>query len=205
MNQNHCVHIHKNGTVSNQLDKTKRKNDGLSKYTMSHVVCVSNDGGIARDNKRLWTLPDDLEYFHKIIFGKPVIMGRKTFEEMGKIVYEKLKTFNIVLSSALTHSTKTYSVADSLSHAIKLAKQACKDQIYPEIMILGGESIYNETWALINRAYINMVLDPNPPKADRFYIPFQKDAIDFSSFKNYPVPHIEKGENPAILYGIVDL
>lgn len=207
MNQNHCVHIHKNGTVSNHLDESPCKPNGSSKYTMSHIVCVSKDGGISRKNRLLWSLPEDMKYFRKKILGKPLIMGRKTFESMTKHLpeTEALKTFNIVLSSTLPSHGETYWVAGSLSQAIKFAQQSVENQINKEIMILGGESIYNETWALINRAYINMVLDPNPPKADRFYIPFQKDAIDFSPFKNYPVPHAGKGQNPDILYGIVDL
>ncbi|MGB2313835.1 MAG: dihydrofolate reductase [Porticoccaceae bacterium] len=118
------------------------------------IVAVSRNGVIGRDNQLPWHLPEDLKFFKSVTMGKPILMGRKTFESIGRPLPGRT---NIVISrDAQWHSTGV-EVAPSLEAAIQLGRQACRAAGAEEIMVIGGEQIYRLSLPLADRLYLTQV------------------------------------------------
>jgi dihydrofolate reductase len=113
------------------------------------IVAISNNLAIGKDNKLLWHLPNDLKFFKKTTTGHPVIMGRKTFEAIGKPLPNRL---NIVISRNKKENQESLVYCNSLEEAIALAKT--KDE---EIFIIGGGEIYKQSLAIADTLYITQV------------------------------------------------
>ena len=125
---------------------------------ISLVVATGKNLVIGKDNQLLWKLPADLQYFKKLTTGKSIIMGRKTFESIGRALPNRR---NIVISRNSELALEGCEMSSSLKEAI--AKCAGED----EIMIIGGESIYKEALPVADRIYRTLVDDS--PEADRFF------------------------------------
>jgi dihydrofolate reductase len=115
---------------------------------ISLVVAISNNYCIGKDNQLLWHLPKDLKFFKQHTTGKPVIMGRKTFDSIGKPLPNRR---NIVISTNQNLIIEGAEVVNSLQEAITL----CKGE--EEVCIIGGGKIYNEAINIVNKMYITMV------------------------------------------------
>lgn len=121
---------------------------------LSLVVAVAENGVIGRDNGLPWRLPGDLKRFKSITMGKPIIMGRKTFDSIGRPLPGRT---NIVLTRDRTFSDAGVRPAYDLAEAIKIA-EACSDtQGASEIMIIGGAGIYELALAAASRIYLTEV------------------------------------------------
>lgn len=109
-----------------------------------------SDAGIIGINNRLpWKLPADMAWFRKNTLGKPIIMGRRTFESFGaKSLPERQ---NIVVTRDTNFQAQEIETATSIDQAIDLAGDA------KEIMIIGGASIYKQTLPLATRLYMTVV------------------------------------------------
>ncbi len=112
---------------------------------LSHIVAVSENGVIGKDNKLLWDFPEDMAYFKKRTTGKIMIMGRKTFESFGNKPLPK--RFHIVVTrSALDSSHEQVKYVSSMKEAYALAEKMSLSGSWPEeVMIIGGGQIYLET------------------------------------------------------------
>nr|AIA17244.1 Dihydrofolate reductase [uncultured bacterium] len=115
---------------------------------ISIVVAADENGVIGKDNKLPWRLPADLKHFRELPLGKPVLMGRKTFESIGKPLSGRR---NIVLTRAAGVTIEGCTVVNSLDDAIDAAGEA------DELMIIGGAEIYRESLELANRIYLTRV------------------------------------------------
>lgn len=115
---------------------------------ISIVVAADENGVIGKDNKLPWRLPADLKHFRELTLGKPVLMGRKTFESIGKPLSGRR---NIVLTRAAGVTIEGCTVVNSLDDAIDAAGEA------DELMIIGGAEIYRESLELANRIYLTRV------------------------------------------------
>jgi len=105
---------------------------------------------IGLDNKLPWRLPADLQYFKKTTLGKPIIMGRKTFESFGSKPLPGRK--NIVITRDQEYAPgQDISVVSSIKNAIIAAGDV------DEAMIIGGQQIYSQTLLLADRLYITVV------------------------------------------------
>ena len=98
-----------------------------------------------------WRLPTDLKTFRRLTMGKPVIMGRKTFQSIGKALDGRR---NIVVSRDAGFAATDVSVARSLDDAIALARSWCGAD---EIMVIGGAEIYRQALPLADRVYLTRV------------------------------------------------
>lgn len=116
----------------------------------SIVAAVSENNVIGKEGKIPWHLPEDLKRFKQITDGHCVIMGRKTFESIGKPLRNRT---NIVVTSSKEYGAKGVVVADSLEKAFKTAEQLGEE----EVMIAGGERIYEEALPGANRIYLTRV------------------------------------------------
>jgi dihydrofolate reductase len=125
---------------------------------ISIVVATGKNNAIGIDNQMPWHLPADLRYFKDLTTGHPVIMGRKTFESIGKPLPNRR---NIVISRISSLKIEDCEVVSSLEEAIAL----CDPK--KEIMIIGGSSIYELALPKAHRIYRTLV--DVSPKADKFF------------------------------------
>lgn len=123
---------------------------------LSHIVAVSENGVIGKDNKLLWHFPEDLTYFKKRTTGKIMIMGRKTYDSLGKPLP---KRFHIVVSRQ-AHDSGHESVryVSSLREAYTVAEKLVLAKTWPEeVMIVGGGEIYKESLPDTNFIYLTRI------------------------------------------------
>ena len=109
------------------------------------IVAAAQNGVIGRDNQLPWHLPGDLAYFKRTTLGKPVLMGRKTFESIGRPLPGRT---NIVISRQPNWQAPGVTVCNSLEAA--LASAAALPDLQPgaEVMVIGGAEIYRQALAL---------------------------------------------------------
>lgn len=110
---------------------------------MIHLVVAKSDNNvIGHDNQLIWHLPNDLKHFKEITTGHPIIMGRKTFESIGRALPNRT---NIIITRNKNYSIENTKVAHSLNEAIEIAKKIDED-----IFILGGGKIYEQALDLVD-------------------------------------------------------
>ncbi|MGY4674244.1 dihydrofolate reductase [Ursidibacter arcticus] len=114
------------------------------------IVARTLNKVIGKDNAMPWHLPVDLAWFRQNTVGKPVIMGRKTYESIGRLLPKRP---NIILSRSNFVVEGAYS-ATSLEQAVELAKNLASEQ---EIMILGGGELFKQAMPLANKLYLTEI------------------------------------------------
>lgn len=128
---------------------------------ISLIVAAATNNGIGKDNQLLWHLPKDLQFFKKITWAMPVIMGRKTFESLsGKPLPGRL---NIVITRQKDWKPEGIVVVHSLKDALFVAQSAD----YKEVFVAGGGEIYKEALPLAHKVYLTRV--QAEPEADTFF------------------------------------
>ena len=136
---------------------------------ISMVAAMAENRVIGKDNKMPWHLPADLKHFKAVTLGKPVVMGRKTFESVGSKPLTGRTNIIISRQEGLTSQYDNVWFATSLDEAIEHAKKLETK----EIMIAGGAQIYKQALPIANRIYLTRVhvhLD-----ADAFFPEFAVD------------------------------
>src|SRR5688572_17637874 len=118
---------------------------------LSAIVAVADNNAIGRDNTLPWHLPDDLKFFKNTTMGKPMLMGRKTFESLKGILKNRL---HIVISQQkdlqLPEGVLLY---DTIEDGLNRMEQENPDEGF----IIGGGVIFEETMHLLDRMYITRV------------------------------------------------
>ncbi len=120
---------------------------------LSLVVAVAKNGVIGRDGGLAWKISDDLKRFKEITTGHPIIMGRKTFDSIGKPLPNRI---NIVISRTINEREGVI-VARTVEQAIKAARDAAKELGVEEIFVIGGADLYEKTLPLADRLYLTEV------------------------------------------------
>lgn len=115
---------------------------------ISLIVAHDNNRVIGYENAMPWHLPGDLQYFKEQTMGKPMIMGRKTFESIGRPLPGRR---NIVITRNRDYEAEGIEVVYSLDEALQLAQGA------EEIMIIGGQQIFTESLPIADRLYITHI------------------------------------------------
>ena len=116
--------------------------------TVSLVVAAANNNVIGSGGDLPWHLPDDLRSFKRITTGKPIIMGRKTHESIGRALPDRR---NIVLTRDVSYRAPGCLVADSVQEALVLAGDT------DEVMVIGGGEIYRAFLSVAQRIYLTRV------------------------------------------------
>ncbi len=117
---------------------------------ISLIVAASENNAIGKDNQLLWHLPNDLKFFKNTTWGMPVIMGRKTFESVSKVLPGR---FNVVITTQTDWNFEGVIVASSLQDALdKAASTNCK-----EAFIIGGGEIYKQSMEMANTIFLTRV------------------------------------------------
>ncbi|MFV0305204.1 MAG: dihydrofolate reductase [Moheibacter sp.] len=101
------------------------------------IVAKSENNVIGKNNELIWHLPADLKHFKDLTTGHPIIMGRKTYDSIGKPLPNRT---NIVITRNKKWKSEGVSVADSLEEAMEIAKE-----INPTLYIIGGGNIYEQS------------------------------------------------------------
>ena len=121
---------------------------------ISHLVAMAKNRVIGVDNELPWNLPDDLNHFKKYTLNRPIVMGRKTFESIGKPLPQRT---NIVISRSLSEIDGV-NVFSEVDDGIAFANQYNeKNQLEDEVIIIGGAQIFNETLPIMNRLVLTQV------------------------------------------------
>jgi dihydrofolate reductase len=119
------------------------------------IAAVAENGCIGLDNKLPWYLPEDLKYFKAVTSGKPVIMGRSTFDSLGRPLPNRT---NIVITRNRAFTApEGVRVVHSLDEAVKVAEAVAHVAGNDEIVIIGGAQIYAEALPRITRMYLTEV------------------------------------------------
>ncbi len=118
------------------------------------MVAMAENRVIGRNNNLPWYLPEDLKYFKKTTMGKPIIMGRKTYESIGKPLPGRT---NIVVTRNANFTADGVRVVHSLDDAIALATQISIIDGSSEAIVIGGGQIYQAALPLVETLYVTQV------------------------------------------------
>lgn len=118
------------------------------------IVAQAENRVIGINNNLPWHLPEDLRYFKRVTMGKPIIMGRKTFESIGRPLPGRT---NIVVSRDTAYQPENVKVVNSLEAAKELAESICMVNGCDEAMVIGGAQIYEQALPLADRLYLTQV------------------------------------------------
>jgi dihydrofolate reductase len=135
---------------------------------------MADNGVIGRDGKLPWHLPDDLKYFKVVTFGKPILMGRRTFDSIGKPLPGRR---NLVLTRASAAPRSDVEYVQTIEQARALAADAS------ELCVIGGAQVFALSLPLATRIYLTRVHAQVPGDT---HFPLQ----DFSGWRaSDPVEH----------------
>ncbi|RYY63006.1 MAG: dihydrofolate reductase [Chitinophagaceae bacterium] len=144
---------------------------------LSMVVAAANNNVIGKDNQLVWNLPNDMKFFKNITWGMPVLMGRKTFEALGKPLKGRK---NFVLTRNRDWQADGVVTVGSLGDAELLVKE----MDVKELMIIGGAEIYKMLLGDTNRIYITRV--NAEPEGDAFFPDIDPAVWKLTSRDDFP-------------------
>lgn len=121
---------------------------------LSIIVAASENNIIGQGNKLPWHLSEDLKFFKETTMGKPIVMGRKTYESIGKPLPGRM---NIVLSKKVGWRPDGVEVVSSISEALGVAESKAAADNVDELFVIGGEQIYTLALPLADRVYLTRV------------------------------------------------
>lgn len=112
------------------------------------VVAMARNRVIGRDNQLPWRLPDEIAYFKRVTMGHPIVMGRRTYESIGKPLPGRR---NIVVTHDRGYQAPGCTVVDSLGEAWQAAGHA------EEVCVIGGTSLFRESLPIADRIHLTLV------------------------------------------------
>jgi dihydrofolate reductase len=157
------------------------------------VAAVAENGVIGRNNKLPWKIPGDLKRFQRLTIGKPVVMGRLTYESMGGPLKGRA---NIVLTRDRNYRAKGAAVVSSLENALALASKEAARAKTDEIAIIGGNVVFEETLPRAHRLEITEV--HASPEGDAYFPKFDK-----TEWKEVLRDGPHQGKNDSLPYTFV--
>ena len=151
------------------------------------VVARAENGAIGIGGDLPWLLSTDLKQFRKVTLGKPVLMGRRTFQSLPRVLDHRL---NIVLSREPGFIAPGAIVARSLEEGLAHARRAAKEAGVDEIMVIGGDDVFRAVMPFAERIYLTEV--HARPNADTWFKDFNlRDWREISREKHEPGPKDE--------------
>ena len=135
------------------------------------VAAIGENLVIGRDGQLPWRLKSDLQHFRKVTLNRPVVMGRKTHESIGKLLPGRT---NIVLSRDLTLVAQGAVLATSLDAALSFARADAAKHGVDEIMVIGGSDIFAATMPMADRLEITHV--HATPEGDAVFPPIDPEV-----------------------------
>ncbi|MDG1708699.1 MAG: dihydrofolate reductase [Emcibacteraceae bacterium] len=162
---------------------------------VSLIVAAAENGIIGKDNDMPWKISSDLKYFKKVTLYKPVIMGRKTYDSIGKPLPDRP---NIVITRDTTFTREGVITAHTLEMALDVASSMAEAVGQREVMIIGGAQIYALSLPIADRLYLTRIHaeiegDTSFPDLD------EKEWLEYSREDH------EKGEKDSHDYSFIVL
>lgn len=154
---------------------------------ISIIAAIGKNRELGKKNKLLWHIPDDLPRFKKLTLGHPIVMGRKTFESIGRPLPNRT---NIVVTRDSSYEVEGVVVVHSIEKAIEEAKKKDKEEIF----VIGGGQIYEQALPFADRLYLTIV--DAQAEADTYF-------PDYSEFKK--IISEEKNESEDLRYSYLIL
>lgn len=121
---------------------------------MSIIVAAAENGVIGRANALPWQISEDLKYFKKVTMGKPIVMGRKTYESIGRPLPGRT---NIVITRNTGWQAEGVVAVATLPEAIAAAERQSASDGVDELFVIGGEQIYRLAESVADRVYMTSV------------------------------------------------
>lgn len=143
---------------------------------ISLVVAMSVNRVIGLDNRLPWRIPEELQHFKQVTMGKPIIMGRKTFDSIGRRLLPGRKS--IILTRDLDLIGEGYTVVHSVLDALNAAGDV------PEVMVVGGAGVYKEFMPIANRIYLSVIKQKYA--GDAYFPEFDHDVWHLVSEQDHP-------------------
>ncbi|MBS0533817.1 MAG: dihydrofolate reductase [Proteobacteria bacterium] len=147
------------------------------------VAAIGANGVIGTDGQLPWRLKSDLQHFKRVTSGRPVVMGRKTFESIGKPLPNRT---NIVMTRDRQFAVAGATLATSLDAALAVARDDARRRGIYEVMIIGGGDVFESTMAMADRLEITHV--HASPKGDVVF-----PAIDPKVWRETARQHYDAG------------
>ncbi len=116
---------------------------------VSAIVAMAQNHVLGKDNQLPWKLPADLKHFRQITTGHPIIMGRKTFESIGRVLPDRQ---NIIVTRQSGYAVPGAHTVSSIEQALQVA-----DDTNGEVFVIGGSQIYQAAANHIERIYLTLI------------------------------------------------
>jgi dihydrofolate reductase len=158
---------------------------------LSLIVAVAENGVIGHNNQLIWHLPNDLKQFKRLTTGHCIIMGRKTFESIGKPLPNRT---SVIVSRNLDYQVDGCVTFDSLGNAILFAKQIEEEEAF----IIGGAEIYRLALPIVDKIYLTEV--HHAYEGDTFF-----PTIDKNIWQETHREDFETDEKHLVKYSFVEL
>lgn len=160
---------------------------GAGRPRLSVIAAVARNGVIGREGGMPWRLPTDLKRFRAMTMGKPVVMGRRTFEGLGRPLDGRV---NVVVSRDPAFAPNGALVARDLDGALALAAEAARAAGAEEVMVIGGGTVYAGTIGRADRLYLTEV--DAAPEGDTLF-----PAVDPSVWAVESAEDLPRGERDS--------
>jgi len=115
---------------------------------ISMIVAMAENRAIGKNNELLWHLPKDFQHFKSVTMGKPIVMGRKTFESIGKALPGRK---NIVITRDNHFTAEGVVIVHSIAAALEASEE------FDDVMVIGGASFYEQMLPMTETLYLTVV------------------------------------------------
>lgn len=164
----------------------------MKKPIISLIAAIGRNRELGKDNQLVWHIPEDLKFFQDKTKNHVVIMGRNTYESIGKPLPNRT---NIVLSRNIDLKISDCIVVDSLKRAFEVAKEREKEEIF----VIGGAKVYAESLPFADKLYLTMIhktaeADTYFPKFDNFKKIKESEEFSYKDLKYRFVELIKDGD-----------
>ncbi|WP_375696423.1 dihydrofolate reductase [Bartonella sp. AP331QHHD] len=154
------------------------------------IAAVAENGVIGREGAMPWHLSTDLQRFKALTLGKPIVMGRKTWDSIGRPLPRRT---NIVITRDCTFCAEGADVAHSLSQACSLATNVASQNDVEEIFIIGGGEIFQQGLHMADKIFLTEVLASI--EGDSFFPVFDKEK--WTIVQTQDIPKGDKDSHPT--------
>ncbi|XSG82884.1 MAG: dihydrofolate reductase [Methyloligella sp. ZOD6] len=148
---------------------------------ISLVVAVGENGAIGLDGELPWRISSELKHFRKVTMGKPIVMGRRTYDSLGRcldgrlnIVITRDRSFEVLPGGAVAHS---------LAEALQRGREEAALTGADEIAVIGGEALFKESLPIADRLYFTEV--HASPEADTWFPDWNREEWEEVSRQRY--------------------
>nr|AIA15636.1 Dihydrofolate reductase [uncultured bacterium] len=155
---------------------------------ISIIVAMDEKRGIGKENTLMWKIPGELKRFKEITTGHPIIMGRKTFDSIGRVLPGRT---NIIITRDIHYVVDGAVVVHSLEEALKKAKGIDAEEIF----VIGGGQIFQQALPQVDRLYLTLV--QGDFSADTFF-------PDYSAFTKKISEEQKEAENYKFTFLTLD-